>query len=100
MAHLNVWSLWNKFDLVRQMVQTSGVDMISLSETWLNKSTLTNLINIQGYTCIRHDRSWKETLLREEADYVVILRTAFKYPISSSVISICQQKTSNCYGLV
>ena len=60
MAHLNIRSLWNKFDTVKQMVITSGIDMISFSETWLNDAMSSNILDIPGYTCYRHDRSWKE----------------------------------------
>ena len=56
-AHLNIRSMWNKFDVVRQMIQTSGIDMISLSETWLNETINSNLVSI---AFIRHDRVCKE----------------------------------------
>ena len=60
MAHLNIRSLWNKIDLVRQTIKSSNLDMMSLSESWLNESMNSSLINIPGYLCIRHDRSWTE----------------------------------------
>ena len=60
LAQLNIRSLWNKIDITRQMILNSGLDMISLSETWLSSQMNSQVIDIPGYNCIRHDRSWTE----------------------------------------
>ena len=60
LAHLNIRSLWNKIDVLRQTIKDSCIDMISLSETWLTSPLNTNQIDIPGYTCIRYDRTWIE----------------------------------------
>ena len=60
LAHLNIRSLWNKYDTVRQLVTTSDLNVLSFSETWLNTNIDTNMINIPGYSCTRHDRIWYE----------------------------------------
>ena len=60
LAHLNIRSLMSKFDVVRQLISNSGLDIFSMSETWLNESMSSNLLNVPGYTCIRHDRNWLE----------------------------------------
>ena len=60
LAHLNIRSLWNKIDVVRQLIKESGIHMFSLSETWLNTAMNTSMIDIPGYSCIRLDRAWTE----------------------------------------
>ena len=42
------------------MLVSSGLDVLSISETWLNENVDNGLITIPGYTCIRHDRKWSE----------------------------------------
>ena len=59
LAHLNIRSLWNKFDVVKQTILNSGLNFISFSESWLNSYITDNLIEIVGYVCM-HDRTWLE----------------------------------------
>ena len=60
LAHINIRSLWNKIDVVKQTVLTSGLSLISFSESWLNENIDDELIKIPGYICFRNDRSWIE----------------------------------------
>ena len=59
-GQLNARSLWNKFDLIKPLIQSIRVNLVSFSETWLNNNTDTNLIDIPGYVCYRLDCSWME----------------------------------------
>ena len=59
-CHLNIRSLWNKFDLVKPLILNSGLTLMSFSETWLNDNLDTNMIHIPGYICYRQDRTWSE----------------------------------------
>ena len=59
-AHLNVRSMLspNTFDLLLHQIKYSGVEIFTLSETWLNCSIPTNLIKAEGYEVTRLDRNW------------------------------------------
>ena len=46
--------------MVRQTVLSSGLSLISFSESWLNSDIENILIEIPGYLCYRNDRKWME----------------------------------------
>lgn len=54
--HLNARSLISKLDMLRIWAHSTDADIIVISETWLNKSTLDNDICIDGYKVYRTDR--------------------------------------------
>ena len=60
--HLNIRSLFcrNKYDMFKQQMIDSGLDVICLSETWLKRGMHSNYINIPGYNITRVDRGWSE----------------------------------------
>ena len=62
LMHLNIRSLFckNKFDMFKQQMTDSGIDIIGLSETWLKKGIHSNYVNIHGYNLLRSDRNWSE----------------------------------------
>lgn len=55
-CHINAQSLNNKIDEFRLTFENSGVDIICVSETWLNKNTPDSLISLRGYKVYRADR--------------------------------------------
>ena len=55
--HLNVRSLLGKMDQLRLLCEHNGADIITLSETWLNKDIDDSEIELPGYSIIRRDRS-------------------------------------------
>lgn len=55
-CHINAQSLNNKTDEFRFVFETSGVDVICVSETWLVSSTPDSLICPSGYRTFRADR--------------------------------------------
>ena len=59
-AHLNVRSLMGgrKFDMVKEQIDKSGIDIFSLSETWLHEGIPNNIIDCQNYNIVRLDRGW------------------------------------------
>ena len=59
-THLNIRSLWSKIDLARTTFNSKDVDIITLSETWLTESITNEIIDFNGYTIYRKDRSWTE----------------------------------------
>ena len=59
-SHINIRSLLNKFDIVKQTVVESDVPIVAFSESWLTSNIPNNMIEIPGYSCNRLDRSWLE----------------------------------------
>ena len=55
--HLNVRSLLGKMDQLRLLCERNGANIITLSETWLNKDIDDSEIELPGYSIIRRDRS-------------------------------------------
>ena len=56
-AHLNIRSLRNKRDEFGQFLHNCPYDVMSLSETWLDKDICHNLVSIEGYKLERKDRN-------------------------------------------
>ena len=59
-VHLNVRSLWNKYDQVRQLLFNSNISILGLSGSWLTHNLDERLIDIPNYSCIRLDRNWSD----------------------------------------
>ena len=60
LTHLNVRSIWNKIDLLRNLFEGKKVDIISFSETWLNVNIIDEMLDFKGYNLIRNDRKWTD----------------------------------------
>lgn len=54
--HLNIRSLVNKIDLIRQILVGSTIDCLCLTETWLREIITNDLISVKGYVLWRVDR--------------------------------------------
>ena len=61
-AHLNVRSLMgrNSFDVTKYQIKSSGIDVFTLSETWLTEAIPDQAVAIEGYNLIRLDRKWSD----------------------------------------
>ena len=57
LSHLNIRSLNNKKDDVELFLKMYPYDILSISETWLNDCTNSNLMNIPKYNFERKDRA-------------------------------------------
>nr|CAI5864114.1 unnamed protein product [Callosobruchus analis] len=57
LAHLNVRSLTGKVHRLREVILDQRYDIVGISETWLSPAISTDILNIDGYTFIRKDRS-------------------------------------------
>ena len=62
LMHLNIRSLFckNKFDMFKQQMIDSCIDVVCISETWLKNGLHSNYVNIPNYKLTRLDRSWSE----------------------------------------
>ena len=59
MVHLNVRSLLKKMDQIRLLTEGAGVDVITISETWLKSHLNSALVSMNGYQAFRQDRGSK-----------------------------------------
>jgi hypothetical protein len=57
--NVNLRSINNKIDDFTTVLSHNNVDIACVSETWLTHDIPDDVINIQGYTTIRHDRNHK-----------------------------------------
>lgn len=55
-CHINAQSLRNKIDEFRSIFENSNIDLISISETWLNSHVDDSLMSLNGYKLFRSDR--------------------------------------------
>ena len=59
LLHVNVRSLMKKIDQIRLTVSGSKLDVITMSETWLNSSLGSRLVGLDDYVMYRQDRDCK-----------------------------------------
>ena len=59
-VHLNLQSLRNKLDQLNLYLNNSPINVLTFSESWLSSSIPDNMLDINGYTLYRNDRSWRE----------------------------------------
>ena len=61
LAHLNIRSLVNKWEIFKTQFIESNLHFIGLSETWLNEKIPSDILKLSDeYTLIRNDRNWTE----------------------------------------
>lgn len=56
-AHFNARSVKNKISEIEIMMYQNKIDIMTLSETWLTRTTEDIILNIQGYELYRADRA-------------------------------------------
>ena len=62
MAHINIRSITNKWDVFKAQFSSSNLHILGLSETWLNSKLPNDLYNLHNdYTLLRNDRNWCDT---------------------------------------
>ena len=57
MAHSNIRSINRKLEEVVRILSQGDIEILCLSETWLNSYVPDHMISISGYDMIRHDRT-------------------------------------------
>ena len=57
-CHLNARSILNKIDQFRLHFEKSGIDVITVSETWLTKGISSSILQMHNYKLFRWDRSF------------------------------------------
>ena len=56
-CHLNAGSIRSKFTVLYQMLSGSKLDVIMVSESWLNENISSQLVNFPGFKLYRNDRT-------------------------------------------
>ena len=60
-AHLNIRSLVNKWEVFKTQLMSGDLHVVTLSETWLNDKIPNSILDLsKDYTFIRNDRQWSE----------------------------------------
>ena len=54
----------NKIELLRHHITTTGFDIFTFPESWLNSMIRNSLIHMEGYNLVRMDRTWKTPATR------------------------------------
>ena len=61
MAHLNICSLTNKWDNFELTFENKNLQVLGLSETWLNDSLPNEMFELSNnYVFYRYDRTWQD----------------------------------------
>ena len=66
--HINAQSLIPKLDNIKLLIENEDLDMLCISDTWLQPNILDDLISIKNYNIFRNDnplnsRAWKWDML-------------------------------------
>ena len=61
LAHLKVRSRFgsHKLDILKKQIESSEVDIFTISETWLNSFIPDKIVEIPNYNVVILDRDWK-----------------------------------------
>ena len=80
-VHLNVRSLVKKIDQIRLLVDGAGIDILTISETWLKSHLSSSLVTLQGFQTFRQDRNFKsKTKKRGGGGYCPMLIPNMPHP--------------------
>ena len=60
LVHLNVRSLLPKIEQIKAIINISNIDVLTISETWLNPLTHNKLIEIPGYKLFRQKQKFRK----------------------------------------
>ena len=77
LIHVNVRSLTKKIDQVRLTVSGSNLDVITMSETWLNASTGNRSVELDDYVMYRQDRDYKAVGKKGGGGLLTYIRSKF-----------------------
>ena len=80
---LNVRSIFKKIDQCRIMFSCSGIDIVTLSETWLKTNVPTKAIDVDNYCTIRQDRNLARTTKKAGGGLITYIHTRHKDKIQT-----------------
>jgi len=81
--HLNCRSILSQYDVFRDFVCGAEYDIVALTETWLRPDVTDSVVEIPGFSFIRHDRPTHgggvAMYIRESIQFQVIDSTILDY---------------------
>ena len=81
-VHLNIRSVIYKIDQIRMMISQAKIDVLCLSESWLNPNITDSELSIEGYKRFRKDRT-----LKKGGGILIYIKDSISYdPIETQVI--------------
>ena len=89
LVHLNVRSILGKIDQLILNLMDSKIEIITLSETWLHEALPTHIVELNGYTGFRQDRSGPGTKSRGGGLITYIKNQLADYTITLSKLNSC-----------
>lgn len=78
-AHINSCSLFPKIAKIRQLFKETCVNVICVSETWLNEAHTDSMIRIDGFNVVRSDR--KSNTKKRGGGVCIYIKTEIKFKI-------------------
>ena len=82
MAHLNVRSLYNKVDEIAYLLCKSQLDLLCITESWLDNSITDSEIHIPGYAIERRDRN------RNGGGVLMYIKDTLKYDLRRDISEV------------
>ena len=83
MAHLNIRSLVNKWEVFKAQYMSSNLHILGISETWLNDKLPCEMFKLNNeYTLIRNDRKWSDegtTEIKKGGGVAIYIRNNLKF---------------------
>lgn len=76
--HFNPGSLKSHIDEIRSLIKDVNIHVIAVSETWFTPKLNSILVNISGYTLVRHDR-----LMKRGGGVALYVKAGIKFRILS-----------------
>ena len=61
-CHINIRSIVNKFDQIKSFLSNGNIQILTMSESWMDKSINSLNFQISGYTLYRQDRGYRTDL--------------------------------------
>lgn len=58
-ATLNICSIRNKLDELKDLMSSQRIDILGVQETWLDNEVTDHMVAVDGYTLHRLDRPWR-----------------------------------------
>ncbi len=74
-AHINVRSLYPKIDEIRYLLADASLDILCITEAWLDKTITDSQIKVNGYLVERNDRN------RHGGGVVIYIRDTIDYDL-------------------
>lgn len=81
-CHLNACSIFPKISYIREIVRDTNINVICVSETWLNATHSDYMVNIPGFNLVRHDRT--RTDKSRGGGVAIYIRSDLGYALLSS----------------